>query len=70
MNPPKPGEIVTDGKNVTIGAPLVKGSAGPASPSQALGQAVRHFKGVVVSLEEMKRLLEEQEQKEKENKEQ
>lgn len=69
METPKPGEIVTDGRNVTIGAPLVKATSGPTSPSQALGQAVRHFKGVVVSLEEMKRLLEEQESKEKEEKE-
>ena len=62
MDQPKPGEIVTDGKSVNIGAPTVRGTGGlPRTPSQAIGQAIRHLKGVVTSVEELQKLLEEEE---------
>ena len=63
MDQPKPGEIVTDGKSVNIGAPTVRGTGTAAlrTPSQAIGQAVRHLKGVVTSVEELQKLLEEEE---------
>lgn len=63
MDEPKPGEIVTDGRNVTIGAPVCKATAGPATPSQALGNVLRHLKGVVASAEELKAIMEQEEKK-------
>lgn len=62
MDTPKPGEIVTDGKSVIIGAPVVRAVGGPPrTPSQALSQAVRHLKGVVTSFEELQKILEKEE---------
>lgn len=63
MREPKPGEIVTDGKNVNIGAPPVRAMAEAPSvkPSQVLGNLIRHLKGGVVALEQLQALLEAQE---------
>lgn len=59
----KPGEIVTDGRSATIGAPVITGSGGtPQTPSQALGVVLRHLKGVVASADELRKILEKQEQ--------
>lgn len=68
MNAPKPGEIVTDGKNVTIGAPLVKATGGPPQkPSEALNIVTRHLKGMLGGMEQLKTLMEKEEgEKEKE----
>lgn len=60
----KPGEIVTDGKSVTIGAPLVKAMGGPPqTPSEALNIVNRHLKGMLGGMEQLKVLLEKQEEK-------
>ena len=60
MNDTKAGEIQTDGKSVTIGAPVVRAVAGnQPSPSQHLGTLLRHLRGVTASLEELKKILEE-----------
>lgn len=66
MDAPKPGEIVTDGKNVTIGAPLVKAMGGPPQkPSEAINIVNRHLKGMLGGMEQLKELLEKEEKKEK-----
>lgn len=62
MTEPKPGEIITDGKNVTIGAPLVKSIAGPP-PSQILAALIRNLHAVVGRLAELQAFLEQQERK-------
>lgn len=59
------------GKSITLGAPVVKATAPTYSypveptPSRALGTMLRHLKGVLASAEELRSLLEKQEQKEK-----
>jgi hypothetical protein len=59
------------GESVTLSAPVVVASAPTYSypteptPSRALGNMLRHLKGVMAAAEELRTLLEKQEQKEK-----
>lgn len=62
MPDPKPGEIITDGKNVNIGAPVVKAIApGPQTPADAMKVALRHLKGVTAAFEDLQHLMEKEE---------
>ena len=71
MENPKTGEVKSDGKSIVIGAPLVQATSASYSypmeptPSRALGTMLRHLKGVLAAVEELRTLLEKQEQKEK-----
>ena len=60
MSEPRSGEIIREGGNVTIGAPVCRGICGP-TPSQMLGELVRHLKGVLRTVEDLRTLLEKQE---------
>jgi len=66
---PRPGEAVTDGRSVTIGAPIIESRMQypkEATPSQALGTMLRHLKGVMAAAEELRSLLEKQERERRE----
>jgi hypothetical protein len=60
------------GKSITLEAPLIKATAPTYSypieptPSRALGTMLRHLKGVMAAAEELRSLLEKQEQSQKE----
>jgi hypothetical protein len=68
MDAPKEGEIITTdtpggGRSITIGAPVIRATgAYPSTPSEAVGQMVRHLKGVAVAAEELQKILEKEEQ--------
>lgn len=68
MREPKPGEIVTDGKSVNIGAPSIRANGDIPSmlPSEVLGNLIRHMKGGIAALEQLRALLEERERQDKE----
>jgi hypothetical protein len=59
--------IIRDGRNVVIGAPVVRADVSIAhpppepTPSQVLGTMTRHLKGVLTSVEDLRILLEKQE---------
>lgn len=64
------GEVVSDGRNVVIGAPLIRASATypPPEPREqtlagTLANLVRHLKGVLASVEDLRILVEKQERK-------
>jgi len=69
MDAPKPGEIVTDGKSVAIGAPLIKvdlrSIQAPPEPTkgQLAGTVVRHLKGILSAAEALQARLEREEKK-------
>jgi len=70
MDTPKPGEIVTDGRNISIGAPVIRASASypppqptPPKPSELAGTMIRHLKGVLSAAEELRVYLEREESK-------
>lgn len=60
METPKPGEIVTDGKAINIGAPIaearISSTFQPSEPSavQILGMAIRHLKGLATLIDELR----------------
>lgn len=62
---PKPGQIVTDGKAINIGAPVIQAAVqrpdGPPSDSELVGTILRHLKGVLASAEELRIRLEQRE---------
>jgi hypothetical protein len=63
----RPGEVVKDGRNITVGAPLIEARAHgqqEQTPSQVLGTMLRHLKGVLAAAQELQAVLEEQERKE------
>ena len=78
MDIPKPGEVVTDGRSINIGAPVIRASASyPAPPpppppklSELTDTMIRHLKGVLSHLkgvlsaaEELRAYLEREESK-------
>jgi len=70
MDTPKPGEVVTDGRSINIGAPVIRASAtypppqpAPPKPSELAGTMIRHLKGVLSAAEELKAHLEREESK-------
>ena len=70
MDTPKPGEVITDGRSISIGAPLIRASASypepqpaPPKPSELAGTMIRHLKGVLSAAEELKAYLEREESK-------
>ncbi len=69
MSIPKPGEVITDGKAINIGAPIVEAristTQAPFEPteSQILGMIGRHLKGLVSLVDDLRGLAERREQK-------
>ena len=75
MDTPKPGEVVTDGRSINIGAPVIRASASypasespPQKPSELVGIMLRdlrgvlsHLKGMVNTAETLKDSLEREE---------
>jgi hypothetical protein len=62
---------MSEPKSITLEAPVIRATAPTYSypveptPSRALGNMLRHLKGVMAAAEELRTLLEKQEQKEK-----
>lgn len=60
MDAPKSGEVVTDGKAVHIGAPIVEARMSTTFPApepsavQILGMAMRHLRGLATLIDELR----------------